>query len=298
MKTCYLALLIGLLFAGNCYSQTTTTTAPATTTVQTVVTTAAPVQSAPPTTTVPAGNIPRPSEPLNVPELDNYVTSCFGVYDQTNALQSQLNTIEQQVLVGKLSINDEDRIEAELNGFNTQLISSKTTALSLLASSSAINADVYQDLKNKPLKIPGALIRIKNATKALKVSLQNIHTMESVTMVNIDHKLNIPVKIDTTCNHVMAVPASTWKTSKTAIKITGVTLDTFNSLATGLAGISTVKSSEKSFSASGTSIIDVVHYGTTDDLLAAILAICNATVTSKNVTSSSKGKIDLAFTGQ
>jgi len=160
-----------------------------------------------------------------------------------------------------------------------------------------MNGAAYQNLKDQPFKIPGALIRVKNATKAVKVSLQNIHTMTSVTMVNIDHKLNIPVKTDTTGNHAFAA-INTGKTSKTAIKITGVSLDVFNSFATQLASITTIKSSEKSFNSSGTSVIDVVHYGSTDDLLMAILANCNATVTSKNITGSSKGKINLVFPAQ
>ena len=275
---------MSLLLAGKCYAQTTTTT------VQ------APAPASPPTPVVVA--ITRPAEPLNIPELDNYVTSCFNVYDQTNTLQTQLNGIEQEALVNKLSTKDIDHIGKELTDFKTQLISSRTIALGLLTSGSAINGVVYQDLKNKPLNIPSAFINIKNATKAVKVSLLNIHTMMTVTMVNIDHKLNIPVKTDTTGDHAIAGITNAGRTAKTAIKITGISFDAFNSLSNELGSISTIKSSEKSYNASGTSVINVVHFGSTDDLLTAMLANCNATMTSKNVTGSSKGKISLVFPAQ
>jgi len=285
MKFCYLLFFIILLFTGKGFAQTTTTVQPVT------------VQA--PTSAPGVPVITRPTEPLDIPEIDNYGTSCFAVYDQTNMLQTQLNAIEQKVLVNKLSENDVDNIEKQLTDFNTQLISSRTIALGLLTSGAAMNGVVYDKLKDNPLKIPGALIRVKNATKAVKVSLQTIHTMMTVTMVNIDHKLNIPVKTDTTGNHAIAGVANTGKTNKTVIKITGVSsLDVFNSLATKLAAISTVKSSEKEFNSAGTSVIKVVHYGSTDDLLAAMLANCSDTISSKNVTGSEKGKITLLFTAQ
>jgi hypothetical protein len=281
MKICYLAFCIAYVIAGKCYAQT------------------APQQSIPATTTVVTtntvtGNISRPSEPLDIIEIDNYVTACFGMYDQTNTLQTQLNTIEQQVLVNKLSQVDVDNVETQLNGFNTQLVSLRGTGIGLLQTASQMNNNVYTDLKAKPLKIPGAYVRIRNSTKAVKVSLQNIHTMLTVTMVNIDHKLNIPVKADTSKSATAGVE-NMGKTAKTSISITGINFTVFNSFTTELATITTIKNCTKKFNLGGTSVISVVHYGDTDGLLAAILANCKDILTDKNIGGSEKGKITLAF---
>jgi hypothetical protein len=280
----YLTLLL-ILFVIRGYSQTTNTTTSTTT-----------------TTRLPAtpgnDNIKRPSEPLNIPEIDNYVTACFGLYDQTNQLQTQLNAIEKQVLLGKLSEMDTNNIETELNGFNTQLAALRVTGLELAQSGSAMTDNVYKDLKDKPLKIPGALIRVKNATKAVKVSLQNIHTMLTVTMVNINHRLHPLNAADSAQNkQAPSAPAivNTGKTMKTSISITGLGFSSFNSLFTEVNTISSIKSTTKKFNSSSTSVIDVVHYGSTDDLLSAILSSCKDVVSDKNVGSSEKGKISLAF---
>ncbi len=284
----YLTLLL-ILFIIKGYSQTTNATTSTTTTTAT-------------TTPLPAApgndNIKRPSGPLNIPEIDNYVTACFGLYDQTNQLQTQLNAIEKQVLLGKLSEMDTNNIETELNGFNTQLAALKVTGLELAQSSSAMTDNVYKDLKDKPLKIPGALVRVKNSTKAVKVSLQNIHTMLTVTMVNINHKLH-PLNAADSAQNKQApsgqAVANTGKTMKTSISITGLGFSSFNSFFTEVNTIASIKSTTKKFNSSSTSVIDVVHYGTTDDLLSAILSNCKDVVSDKNVGSSEKGKISLAF---
>ena len=296
MKPCYLSFCILFIFIGRSYAQTTTTTTtspaqlPVTTTVP-VTATVTPPSPPPPGTP----NITRPSQPLNEPEIDNYVTACFGVYDQTNSIQTQLNAIEQQAMgTKKLSQVDENSIESQLTTMKTQLISAEGTGQSLLLATSQINDDVVKDLKDKPLKIPGAYVRIKNSTKAVKVSLQNIHTMETVTIVNIEHKLNIPVKADTAKTANVTV-VNTGKTTKTSINITGISFTTFNSFNTELATITSIKSSTRKFNLGGTSVINVVHYGDTDALLAAILANCKDIVSEKNVGGSEKGKIILAF---
>ncbi len=243
-------------------------------------------------------NLTRPSDALGLTEVDAYVTNCYNVYDQTNQASAQLNAIEQQVIVTKKINMDNNGIEKQLTAFNVQLNTLNTNGQALVASSSDMTANVSRDLKDHPFKIPSALIRVRNSTKAVKLSLKNIHTMLTVTMVNINHRLHplsaadsAKSKSDSSARGV----ANTGKTMKTAISITGIGFSSFNSLSTELNNISSIKSINKKFKSSGTSTIDVVHYGTTDDLLNTVLSNCKDMVSEKNVGSSESGKISLAF---
>ncbi|SDT66598.1 hypothetical protein SAMN05216490_4716 [Mucilaginibacter mallensis] len=243
-------------------------------------------------------NLTRPSDDLGLPEVDAYVTNCYNVYDQTNQLSTQLNAIEQQVIVTKKVNMDNNGIEKQLTTFNLQLTTLNTNGQALVASSSDMSANVTKDLKGHPFKIPSALIRVRNSTKAVKLSLKNIHTMLTVTMVNINHRLHplsaadsAKSKSDSSARGL----ANIGKTMKTAISITGIGFSSFNSLSTEINNMSGIKSINKKFNSSGTSTIDVVHYGTTDELLNAVLSTCKDIVSEKNVGSSEKGKISLAF---
>ncbi|WP_183576502.1 hypothetical protein HDF18_21480 [Mucilaginibacter sp. X5P1] len=284
---CLTLVLILLVTEG--YSQTNTPPVTAATTP--AVTPAA-------ITTNNPNNLTRPSDDLGLPEVDAYVTNCYNVYDQTNQASTQLNAIEQQVIVTKKINMDNNGIEKQLTAFNLQLTTLNTDGQALVASSSDMTANVTNDLKGHPFKIPSALIRVRNSTKAVKLSLKNIHTMLTVTMVNINHRLHplsaadsAKSKSDSTARGV----ANTGKTMKTAISITGINFSSFNSLSTELSNISSIKSINKKFKSSGTSTIDVVHYGTTDDLLNTVLSNCKDLVSGKNVGSSESGKISLAF---
>jgi hypothetical protein len=244
-------------------------------------------------------NVNRPTDTLGINEVDLYVTKCYDFYDLTNILSTQLNTIEQQVFINKLSDMDTKSIEVQLNTFKAQLGGLKVAGNALAESGSEMTDKVSKSLKNKPFKIPGAIVRVKNATKAVKISLQNIYTMLTVTLVNINRRINPKNAADSAQNKSNTgnsiAQAKTGKTIKTSISITGIGFSSFNSLSNELSNISSIKSTTKKFNSSGTSVIDVVHYGTTDDLLIAILSSCKDVVSDKNVGSSEKGKISLAF---
>ena len=122
--------------------------------------------------------------------------------------------------------------------------------------------------------------------------------MLTVTMVNINHRLHPLSAADSAKSKPDSsahVVANTGKTMKTAISITGIGFSSFNSLSAELNNISSIKSISKKFKSAGTSTIDIVHYGTTDDLLNTVLSNCKDIVSEKNVGSSERGKISLAF---
>jgi len=289
-RSCYILYLtfIFTLFIARGYSQTTATTPTTPVTTPPAIT----------TTTNNPNNLTRPSDALDIPEVDTYVTNCYNLYDQTNQVSAQLNAIEQQVIVTKKVNMDNNGIEKQLNTFNAQLNTLNVTGAALLASSSDMTDKVTKSLESHPFKIPSALIRVKNSTKAVKISLKNIHTMLTVTMVNINHRLHPLSAADSaksksdSSRHALA---NAGKTMKTSINITGIGFSNFNSLSAELNSISGVKSIRKKFTSSGTSTIDVVHYGSTDDLLNAVLSNCKDIVSEKNIGGSESGKISLAF---
>jgi len=238
-----------------------------------------------------AANISRPSGELGIPEIDDYVTNCYSLYDQTNAIQSQLNTMQQQIIVKKLTDAEVSDFDTQLQGINGQLLSLRSQGLLLVQSGSDMRDNAIKDLKDKPIKIPSAVIRVKNATKAVNVSLKNINTMLTVTIVDINKRLHPKTAADTAKVQL----AVSGKTKKTSINITGISFDQFNALYTGISSITGIKSSSKKFSSSGKSQIEVVHYGTTDGLLTAILSNCKNLLSEKNIGSTENGKIALVF---
>ncbi|MFI5138817.1 MAG: hypothetical protein ACHQIM_13420 [Sphingobacteriales bacterium] len=288
--------LLFILFFGSGYSQATSKQ-PA---------------NATPTNTPPLNNIPintptnpngisRPTDALGVPEVDNYITKCYDLYDQTNTLSAQLNAIEQEVIIDKIKNMDTNGIQIQMATFNGQLITLKNQGDVLLAASSEMTSTAAQSLKNKPFKIPSAIIRVKNSTKAVKEALKNKHTMLTVTMANIDHRLHPLTAADSvklagidSAARAKAL-AHVGTMMKTSISIKGLGFSGFNSFFTEINSIASIKSTNKRFTASGTSVIDVVHYGTTDDLLNAMLSNCKDVLSEKNIGSSEKGKISLAF---
>lgn len=282
-RLCTLAMVLVLMtILNNVYSQTTT-----------------PQNNVPPAATPTGHQVTRPTDTLGIAEVDLYVTQCYDLYDQTQRMSTQLNAINQQVLVNKTSDIDTKSVETQLNTFKAQMVTLRVDGNNLLQSSSAMTDKVSDKLKNKPFKIPGAIIRVKNATKAVKISAQTIYTMSTVTLVSINKKLNIHSAADSSQakmanNSAQAMP-TTGKTIKTSISITGIGYTAFNSLSNELSSISSIKSTSKKFNSSGKSEIDVVHYGTTDDLLNAMLANCKDIVTDKNIGGSEKGKINLVF---
>jgi len=82
---------------------------------------------------------------------------------------------------------------------------------------------------------------------------------------------------------------------KPIISITGADLSAFNTVITGLKKAYIIKSFLKKFNATGVSEIDVVHYGTTDALLTAILSNYKDIITEKNVSECENGIISLTF---
>ncbi len=297
-----LTLLLMLPFVKG-YSQTTTTPAnnvPATTTPATTTATTTPPATTPivPVTPNNPNNLTRPGDALGVPQVDTYVTNCYNVYDQTNQVSTQLNAIEQQAIINKKINMDTNGLQNQVNAFKVQLIALNVDGNALVASSSQMTATITKSLEGHPFKIPSAIIRVKNSTKAVKISLKNIHTMLTVTIVNIDRRLHPVTAADSAKNKQgssAGAIANTGKTMKTSISITGLGFSSFNSFFTELNTISTIKTSNKKFSSSGASEIDVVHYGTTDDLLTAVLSTCKDIVVEKNIGSSESGKISLGF---
>jgi hypothetical protein len=296
-----LTLLLILPFVKG-YSQSTNTpvnNVPATTmpAITTATTTPTVATSIVPITPNP-NNLIRPGDALGVPQVDTYVTNCYNVYDQTNQVSAQLNAIEQQAIINKKINMDTNGLQNQVTAFKVQLVALNIDGNALVASSSQMTATVTKSLEGHPFKIPSAIIRVKNSTKAVKISLKNIHTMLTVTIVNIEHRLQPVTVADSAKNKAgssTGAIANTGKTMKTSISITGLGFSSFNSFFTELNTISTIKTSNKKFSSSGTSEIDVVHYGTTDDLLNAVLANCKDIVAEKNIGSSESGKISLAF---
>jgi hypothetical protein len=132
-----------------------------------------------------------------VPEVDNYVTSCYNTYDQTNSDAQQLNTIEQQVSTGKVTDILAGSLDSQLASLKINLIGLQATGLQLAQASSQMAGTAAKSLIRKPFKIPGAVLRVKNANKAVNASLKNIHTMLSETIVNINNKLHPKTAADT-----------------------------------------------------------------------------------------------------
>ena len=125
--------------------------------------------------------------------------------------------------------------------------------------------------------------------------------MLTVTLVNINRRLNPKNAADSSINKSnggnsqVIAQANTGKTAKTSLNITGIGFSNFNSFSSELNNMPIIKSTNKKFNSSGKSVIEVVHYGTTDDLLNAILSNCKDVVSDKNVSSSEKGKISFNF---
>lgn len=241
-------------------------------------------------------NVNRPTDTLGITEVDLYVTKCYDLYDQTTVLSDKLNAIEQHAIVSKTSDIDTKVLEQQLNAFKALLPALKAAGNALVSASSEMVDKVTGHLKTRPFKIPGAISRVKNATKAVKISVQIISTMLTATVANVNNKIAIVFPSDTSQNKQNGGSgfASSGKTMKTNINITGISFSVFNSLADLIKTIPTVKSANKKFS-SGKSEIEVVHYGTTEDLLTAILTAGKDIMTDKNINGSEKGKISLAF---
>ncbi len=241
-------------------------------------------------------NVSRPTDTLGITEVDLYVTKCYDLYDQTTVLSNKLNAIEQHAIVSKTSDIDTKVLEQQLDAFKALLPALKAAGNDLIQASSLMIDKVTGHLKTKPFKIPGAIARVKNATKAVKVSVQIISTMLTATVTNVNNKIAVTFPADTSQNKQNGGSGivNTGKTMKTNININGMGFSAFNSLADLIKNIPTVKSTNKKFS-SGKSEIEVVHYGSTEDLLTAILNAGKDVVTDKNISGSEKGKISFTF---
>jgi len=309
----------------------------------------------PPSATFVSVKVTRPTDTLGIIKLDRFVTRCYDLYDKTNELWNKLNAIEQQIFNHPTDVEPK-AMQIQLANFTTQLRNLKTIGTNLVTLGQQMVDDAPQSLKNKPLKIPGAVLRVKDAVRAVTASAQNVYTMLTVTLVDINHKLHgkaIPgtapaanlssnsapsnnqdnsvnnntatprdliggttavknvngsktvvakLKSDTTASKANAAAKSaaaakirTGATMQTSISITGADSAAFRSFSRGLSKIVAVKSMRKKFSAAGPSEIDVVHYGSTDDLVSAMLINCRDVLSQKNIGKSENGKVNLVF---
>jgi hypothetical protein len=220
------------------------------------------------------GQLARPTPIAGANSLNNFVNNAFSLYDNTNAVKSKLDAVQQQVLNKSLSSIDVDKTNNELTYLNKTLDNLLTNVTRLISSASEIPNKAKAELGNKPLLITGALLHVSTSLKALRQSEQNIQQMVKTVIPNIKASIagTKTPSSNTMAGSSNATPLQPLQGSTTTsiITVENVLYNDVQAIADLLKANTLVKSINKTFS-NGSAVLTINHASTSEELLDVLL---------------------------
>lgn len=216
----------------------------------------------------------RPSPIIGAYTLNAFVGNSFDLYYNTNAIKTRVDAVQTEIAnKAALDINV-DKVLTELSDCGSLLTNLLPNVSNLIASSADIPTKVKDELASKPLRIPGALIQIKNSVKAVKESQENITTMLKTIIPGIKAKLKEKTGADTTQktgtlnNTPVLTPQQPNATTEmaTTLIIDNIAYGDVQTFMDTLKSNTNIKTINKTFG-SNRATFTISHTRTTDDLL-------------------------------